>query len=201
MKQLIVYLHGRGGSASKADIFKPLFPNSEVIGFDYKSQTPWDARDEFTKQFDEYAENYDSIIVIGNSLGAFFAMFAGVHKKIKMAFFFSPIVDMEKLISDMMVHANVTEDDLQQQQEIKTDFGETLSWEYLCYIRQHPIKWNIPTHIAYGEHDNFTSIETMQKFADKINASLTVMPNGEHWFHTDEQLNFLKNWIKNQLKN
>ena len=25
--------------------------------------------------------------------------------------------------------------------------------------------------------------------------SLTVMNNGEHWFHTDEQMNFLDDWI------
>lgn len=29
------------------------------------------------------------------------------------------------------------------------------------------------------------------------NAQLTVMQNGEHWFHTEEQMRFLDNWIKN----
>ncbi len=26
-------------------------------------------------------------------------------------------------------------------------------------------------------------------------AELTVMPNGEHWFHTEEQMQFLDRWI------
>jgi len=26
-------------------------------------------------------------------------------------------------------------------------------------------------------------------------AELTVMEEGEHWFHTDEQMRFLDNWI------
>ena len=29
-----------------------------------------------------------------------------------------------------------------------------------------------------------------------IGATLTVMENGEHWFHTKEQMDFLSDWIK-----
>ena len=36
----------------------------------------------------------------------------------------------------------VTEDELKKQGVIHTGFGEDLSWEYLCYVRSHPIKWN-----------------------------------------------------------
>ncbi|MFR6682807.1 MAG: alpha/beta hydrolase [Dorea formicigenerans] len=111
------------------------------------------------------------------------------------AFFISPIVNMEKLIADMMIWANVTEQDLYKEKEIETSFGETLSWEYLCYVREHPVVWNIPTKILYGDKDNLTSYETMSDFASKMGISLTVMNNGEHWFHTDEQMNFLDDWI------
>lgn len=41
MKDLIVYVHGKGGSAQEAEHYKSLFPKDEVIGFDYHSQTPW----------------------------------------------------------------------------------------------------------------------------------------------------------------
>ena len=93
--------------------------------------------------------------------------------------------------------ANVTEKELEERLEIDTDFGETLSWEYLCYVRKHPIVWNVPTCILYGEKDNLTSIETISEFAKQIGAELTVMKNGEHWFHTKEQMQFLDDWIKN----
>ena len=43
------------------------------------------------------------------------------------------------------------------------------------------------THILYGEKDNLTSYETVAEFVAQIKATLTVMKNGEHWFHTDEQ--------------
>ena len=47
-----------------------------------------------------------------------------------------------------------------------------------------------------GENDNLTSFETISGFAKKHKAGLAVMENGEHWFHTDEQMRFLDDWIK-----
>ena len=117
------------------------------------------------------------------------------------AFFISPVVDMEALIGNMMKWSNVTERELTEKQEIATNFGETLSWEYLCYVRQHPIIWNVSTCILYGEHDNLTSIETVSAFAKQHHADLTVMPGGEHWFHTEEQMQFLDHWIRERSLN
>ena len=113
--------------------------------------------------------------------------------------FISPIVNMEKLIADMMLWANVTEDKLQSKKEIPTAFGETLSWEYLCYVRRHPIVWNIPTCILYGGKDHLTSRKTISEFAEKQGAGLTVMEDGEHWFHTDAQMQFLDAWIRRSV--
>lgn len=196
MKQLIIYIHGKDGKADEAEHYKQLFTNSDVIGFDYHSQNPWDAKEEFSKFIDSYTARYDSVILVANSIGAFLCLSSLSDKKIRKAFLISPIVDMEKLICDMMLWANVDESELAEKKEIKTDFGETLSWNYLCYVREHPIRWSVPTHILYGEKDNLISLETISKFSNRINASLTVMKNGEHWFHTDEQMEFLDNWIK-----
>ena len=85
---------------------------------------------------------------------------------------------------------------MQAQGIIHTEFGEDLSWEYLSYVRSHPIKWNVPTQILYGEKDQLTSLATMKDFAEKHNAELSVMENGEHWFHTEEQMTFLDDWIR-----
>lgn len=67
--------------------------------------------------------------------------------------------------------------------------------DMLCYVRNHPLKWNIPTRILYGENDNLTSIKTITGFAEQINAPLTVMNGGEHWFHTEQQMQFLDDWV------
>lgn len=195
MKQLVIYIHGKGGNADEAEHYQPLFEESDVIGFDYKADTPWEAKDEFSQFFDTHSKGYDSVILIANSIGAFFSMNALAKKKISEALFISPIVNMEKLITDMMMWAGVTEEELQLRKEIQTEFGEILSFEYLCYVRQHQTKWNIPTHILYGGKDNLTSRETISEFAYKIGATLTIMEDGEHWFHTDEQMNFLDKWV------
>ena len=200
MKKLVIYIHGKGGNADEAYHYKPLFPDYDVIGFDYKSETPWVAKQEFSAYFDSVAANYDEVVLIANSIGAFFSMNAFAGKCIKQALFISPVVNLEKLICNMMQWANVSEDELREKGEIETNFGETLSWKYLCYVRENPIQWNIPTHILYGSNDNLTDLETMQDFAQKVGAPLTVMEGGEHWFHTDEQMEFLDRWI-NQCQN
>ncbi|MGN1234870.1 MAG: alpha/beta hydrolase [Christensenellaceae bacterium] len=199
MRQIVIYVHGKGGTAEEANHYQPLFAESDVIGFDYKSQNPWEAGSEFSDFYDLHSKGYDSVILIANSIGAFFSMNALAEKKISKALFISPIVNMERLITDMMIWSNVTEDELCSKKEISTDFGETLSWEYLRYVREHPIKWNVPTCILYGANDNLTSIETVSEFAEQTRAILTVMNDGEHWFHTDEQMEFLDNWIKNSI--
>ena len=195
MKRLVIYVHGKGGNAQESTHYQSLFAESDVIGFDYKSQNPWEAKSEFPCFYDLHSKGYDSVILIANSIGAFLSMNTLAEKKISQAMFISPIVNMEKLITDMMMWSNVTEDELKSKKEIQTDFGETLSWEYLCYVREHPVAWTIPTHILYGEKDNLTSYEIISEFANRIKATLTVMKNGEHWFHTEEQMKFLDNWI------
>lgn len=199
MKHLVIYVHGKGGSAEEAEHYKPFFTESDVIGFDYQSQNVWEAQNEFPSFFDSKKKEYDSITLIANSIGAFFSMSTLSEKQIDKALFISPIVNMEKLIQDMMIWANITEDELRVKKEIPTKFGETLTWDYLCYVHKHPIKWHIPTYILYGERDNLTSIETISTFADRIDAQLTIMKDGEHWFHTEKQMEFLDSWVRESI--
>ena len=198
MKNIVIYVHGKGGSANEAEHYKDPFPNSEVIGFDYKSQTPWEAKEEFTDFFAKQRRHCDSLTLVANSIGAFFSLISLNDSLVDKAYLISPVVDMEKLICSMMQWANVTEQELSEKSEIETDFGETLSWDYLCYVRANPINRHIPARILYGENDNLTSMETIAGFANQTGAELTVMQGGEHWFHTKEQMQFLDNWILNK---
>ena len=94
-----------------------------------------------------------------------------------------------------MSWAGVTEKELEEKGVIPTTFGEDLSLNYLCYVREHPVCWTVPTRMLYGSRDNLTSYETIAAFAKTLGAELTVMEEGEHWFHTEEQMRFLDNWI------
>ena len=77
----------------------------------------------------------------------------------------------------------------------QTEFGEILSYEYLCWVRTHPVCWRIPTSILYGSEDNLQSLNTIKRFTSDSGADLTVFEKGEHWFHTKEQMEFLDKWI------
>ena len=192
----IIYIHGKGGSAAECEHFRPLFPEYDVFGLDFQTFTPWETGAEIRSAVLKLKAEYYSVILFANSIGAFFSMNADIDSLIEKAYFISPIVDMERLITDMMAWANVTEDELKKKGIIHTSFGENLSWEYLSYVREHPIRWNAPTAILYGSRDNLTSPDTITTFTESHNAKLTVMKNGEHWFHTDEQMRFLDDWIK-----
>jgi pimeloyl-ACP methyl ester carboxylesterase len=195
MKDLVWYIHGRGGSADESEHYRPLFPGCEVLGLDYRAAAPREAAEEIFTAAEKLKGRYERITLVANSIGAYFSMCAGIGHLISKACFISPIVHMEKLITDMMQWANVTEAELKSKGVIHTAFGEDLSWDYLCHVREHPIDWTAPTQILYGSRDNLTPLETISDFAEKHNASLTVMNGGEHWFHTEEQMRFLDEWI------
>ena len=185
----LIYIHGQYGSPEEAEHYRTLFPGCEVIGLDYRAQTPWEAEREFAEYFDGLCNSGDngscvpgnasgrcgSIGIIANSIGAFYAMCALSGRGIAAAYFISPIVDMERIE------------------------GVTLDEEHQRYVRQHPIDWRVPTHILYGENDNLTSLATISEFARRTGATLEVMPGGEHWFHTPEQMAFLDRWIQRAM--
>ena len=195
MKNLVLYIHGKGGSAAECEHYRPLFPGCEVIGLDYQIFSPWETGKEIRGAVEKLKHEYKDITLIANSIGAYFSMNAGIDGLIGRAYFISPVVDLERLILNMMRWANVTEERLQAEGVIATDFGEDLSWDYLRYVREHPIRWTAPTEILYGSCDNLTAYETISAFADSHNARLTVMEGGEHWFHTAQQMRFLDDWI------
>lgn len=135
-----------------------------------------------------------------NSIGAWFSMLALADTPPDQALLVSPVLDMEQLIWNMMGWAKVSEARLEREGEISTDFGEVLSWRYLQYVRAHPIaRWDVPSEILYAGRDNLTDRDTVDAFVRRFGCGLTVMENGEHWFHTPEQLAVLKTWEKNHI--
>ena len=191
----VLYVHGKGGNAAEAAFYEAIFPECDVMGFDYKAETPWESIGEFQAEAKRLLSEYDSVILVANSIGAYFSLLSLADMPIEKAYFISPIANMEKLILDMMQWAGVTEDEIKEKGVIATDFGEDLSWEYLTWVRSHPVSWHIPTEILYGSEDNLQSMDTVKAFTAGCGAGLTVMEHGEHWFHTEEQLQFLREWL------
>lgn len=199
MNKTVLYIHGKGGSYLEAEQYKKNCPGWQVIGVDYEVDFPWLVRGWIREAYDQARQAGGPIRVIANSIGAYFAMLALQGCKMEKALFISPVLDMERLILDMMGWARVSEEELRRRGEIPTEFGETLSWKYLCYVRENPIAWKVPTDILYAGGDSLISRETVDVFVRSHPASLTVMENGEHWFHTAEQLAFLDEWMKKAM--
>lgn len=196
MNKAILYVHGKGGNAQEAERYKAFFPEYDVFGADYRGNAPWETKEEILSAYGKLAGTYGDVALIAVSIGAYFSMNALMDRRLERAFFVSPVVDMERLIVTMMQRAGVSETQLREKKEIVTPFGETLSWNYLSYVRDNPVVWNTPTDILYGENDGIIPYGTVSGFAKAARATLTVMKNGEHWFHTEEQLAFLNKWLR-----
>ena len=112
MEEIVVYVHGKDGSAQEAEHYKALFPNCEVIGFDYHAQSPWEATEEFSGFFTAVRKRCGKLTLVANSIGAFLSLSSLNEKLVDTAYFISPVVDMEQLICNMMQWADVSEAEL-----------------------------------------------------------------------------------------
>ena len=94
----------------------------------------------------------------------------------------------------------MTEEELKLKQEIKTDFGQTLYWDYYLYVKNNPLKnWNKETFILYGNKDEIQEEAIIKKIASENKCGLDILENGAHYFHTEEQLNYYMKWLENKL--
>ena len=196
MRKAMLYIHGKGGSAEEAAQFSPFCAGHDVRGISLADFTPWGSAGQIRAAFGALHEECGCVSILANSIGAYLAMCALHESPVERAFFISPVLDMERLILAMMEKAGVTEADLRERGEVRTDFGETLSWKYLSFVRENPVRWSVPTEILCAEHDELLPHETFVRFASAHDAHLTVMPGGEHWFHTPQQMEFLGAWLR-----
>ena len=150
----------------------------------------------------DYAkENYNQINIFACSMGVYFSLLAYQNEKIDLCLFLSPVINMKHIIDNMMSSCSVTEKELKERKEIKTDFGQTLYWDYYLYVKNNPIEtWNKKTFILYGRKDNMQSEKLIKEFSIKNDINLNILENGEHFFHTKEELKYYNDWINNIIK-
>ncbi len=207
---VVLFIHGQSGSKAEAEAFYQVAGKKgwQVLGIDLPCHggrqdgvqfLPWEAVPELQAVLKYIRMRWQHVAVRANSIGAWFSMLAFQNEKIDKRLFVSPILDMSGLIEQMMQWAGVSREQLEKEGEIATDFGQVLSWQYLQYAISNPAKAYCDTRILYAELDNMTPYSTVQKFAESNSCSLTVMPQGEHWFHTPEQLKFMSEWEDKML--
>ncbi|BBF44326.1 alpha/beta hydrolase [Lachnospiraceae bacterium KM106-2] len=146
-------------------------------------------------------EHWKKISLFSCSMGAYFSILAYSKEELQLALFLSPVVDMERVIHNMMSAFGVTIEQLEQEETINTPIGQKLYWDYFCYVKEHPIKkWNTKTSILYGKKDELSEWDRVKSFSERYQCKLRTLENGEHYFHTEEQLTVFKEWLKENIK-
>ena len=206
--KLYLFVHGKMSNKEEAAEFAKIATERgfQVLSFDLPEHG--DRKDE--KYLCTVQNGVNDLSVIGSyiqkywknislyacSLGAYFSLIAYENMNFDHCLFVSPILDMERLIKNMMKWSNVDENLLKEKREIPTAFGEVLSWDYFCYVKEHPIdKWKNPTSILYGSADNLTERFVLDQFANRFNCDVEILDGGEHYFHTKDQIDVQKKWI------
>lgn len=142
-------------------------------------------------------DRWSSVSLLATSLGAYFSLVAYRDVPFGQCLFVSPILDMQRLIKNMMRWFSVTPAQLQVQGEIPTPIGETLSWNYYRYVLDHPIDfWPHPTAILYPECDNLTEPEVVDAFARRFGAQVQRVPGSEHYLQSDAELAIMDAWMQ-----
>lgn len=206
--KVFLYIHGQGGEKEEAAMVANIMcPHGfQILSIDLPGHgerkggkmtfDPWNVVPELHSAMDFAKEQWESISLCANSIGAWFSMQSLAGESLWNCIFVSPVVDMARLIEKMMGWANVTEEQLQNEKVIATSFGQTLSWDYWRYAVEHPITdWRVPTKILYGAKDEMIDFDTIKQFADQFHCDLTVVQNGGHWLHTKQELSVLEKWI------
>ena len=129
-------------------------------------------------------------------------MVAYQNERIERAWFLSPLVDMRRMIENMMKWFQVSEERLKAEKKIDTPMGKTLDWDYYCYVKEHPVNhWDVPTCILRGTKDTTCEEDTIQAFLHKCpNATMQLVEGSEHYFHTEYDLEMLKKWLDSSMK-
>ena len=195
--KVVVYIHGLHGNSKEASNYNFL-SEYDVIGLDYEDGNPWEVGPEIKEKFKNIIKPYKEVVVIANSIGAFYAYEYLYEFDIKHAFFISPIASMFKILFDYIMTGKVSEKELKEKKLITLEDGTTLSYDFYKSYSQNDYHgdWNVPTDILYGSMDELVYIENIAEFLEHHpSARLTIKQGAEHWFHTDEELMFIKDWI------
>lgn len=144
-------------------------------------------------------EKWKHVSLFSCSLGAYFSLNTYADRNFDKCLFQSPIVDMKWLVEHMMIWSGVTEKQLKQEKEIRTE-ADTLRWDYYQYIQANSInRWPFRTSILYGGKDNLQPIESIYSFVDSFNCTLTVAEQSEHPFMSPADFDIVEKWLSENI--
>ena len=182
-EKVFLFVHGVHGRKEEALTFAEVavLKGYQVMGIDLPiERKPWEVLPLLNEVRDYLYENWKCVSVRANSIGSWFSLLAFQSMKIEQALLVSPILDMKSFIEEQPSHEE----------------------DYYEWVINNPItSWNTPTYILRPKMDLIVSETVGRDFISHHKCQLTIMPDGEHWFHTPKQLAFLKAWEMSVLNN
>ena len=175
-EKVFLFVHGLHGQKEEALAFAEVaVPKGyQVLSIDLPvEREPWEVMPLLKEVSDYLYGNWKCVSVRANSIGSWFSLLAFQNMKVEQALLVSPILDLKKFIELMPQREN----------------------DYYEWVVSNPItRWNAPTYILRPAVDLIVVEEVGRDFISQHRCQVTIMPNGEHWVHTPEQLAFLKAW-------
>lgn len=181
-ESVFLFVHGLHGNKEEsipfAEVAVPL--RYQVLGIDLPlERKPWEVLPLLCEVRDYLYGKWRNVSIRANSIGAWFSLLSFQERKVEQALFVSPLLDMRKFIEEQ----------------------PTREEDYYGWVLEHPVtRWETPTYILRPEVDSVVSEESVRDFIWQHNCRLTVMREGEHWFHTSEQLSFLREWEQSVIR-
>jgi alpha-beta hydrolase superfamily lysophospholipase len=204
-----IFVHGKKSRKEDAEFFAQIAQERgrQVLSFDLPEHgerihekypcTVWNGMHDLNV-ISRYAQSrWEHLSLYANSLGAYFSLMAYKDIKFDKCLFHSPILDMERLIQNMMKWFDVDEQQLLEKDEVETAMGEVLSWDYYSFVRNNRIvRWDIPTTILYGSADDLAERSVVDEFASRYQCKLVVVEGARHFFASREEITALDRWIR-----
>lgn len=179
--KVFLFIHGMNGNKEEAELFANVaVPKGyQVLGVDLPVMAKPGEVLPLLNMVKEYLfANWKTVSVRSNSIGCWFTMLAFQQTRLEKALFVSPILDMKKFIDDMPSREE----------------------DYYTWVLNHPVTaWSSPTYVLKPEVDLVVRDDVGREFLEAHNCTVTVMKEGEHWFHTPSQLLFQEKWEKSIL--
>ncbi len=211
-----IFVAVHGSMSSKSDVPIDILAEEavplgyQVISFDLpehgnrkNEQTPCKVQNcvsDLTKILEFAKTKSDSISLWANSMGAYFSLLAYKDQALKQSLFLSPVLDMSRIIQNMMKWFDITEERLLEEKEIHTPIGQVLYWDYYQYVMENPVTiWDVPTSILYDGKDELCEYDVAVSFIRKFNCKFDISDVSEHYFHTEEDLTIYRKWLKNNI--
>jgi len=180
--KVFLYVHGMHGHKEEAEAFAEVAcpKGYQVLGIDLPVMNkPWEVLPLLDEVKEYLYSNWESVSLRTNSVGTWFSLQVFQGEKVDKALFVSPLLDMRRFIENMPSREE----------------------DYYQWVLEHPVtSWNIPTCVLKPDVDLVVSDEVGKEFVATHYCDVTVMKGGEHWFHTPEQMAYLKQWEEKVLE-